>query len=171
MTSSFIGSIATQGYDIRNAQNYSAEGAVVVGVSASSGSPVAVAWAYDLAKRLDVPLIAVRAYRRPGPAAGAFMGTRTLIERSPQLLWEKSNADLIAHVADAIGEEAAKEVTYRVVEGERRRVLVNSSRNAALLVIDSPPNRGFGADTSFSRTVLAHAQCPVLAMPPRVAGY
>lgn len=169
MTTPLIGSLST--YDVRNAQNYSAEGAVVVGVSASSGSPVAVAWGYDLATRLGVPLVAVRAYQRPGPVAGAFMGTRTLLERSPHALWEKSNADLIAHVAHAIGEDAAKKVIYRVVEGERRRVLVDSSRNAALLIIDSPRGHGLGADTPFSRTILAHAKCPVLAMPPRVAGY
>lgn len=171
MSRTSIGSLSLRNFDIRTRSTYSAEGAVVVGVSGSSGSPVAVAWAHDLAERLGVPLVAVRAYRGPGAASSALLGTRTLLERSPANLADTANRELIAHVTDAIGEKAARSVVYRVVEGERRSVLVDSSRNAALLVIDSPPNRGLSADAPFSRTLLNHAQCPVVTMPPRVAGY
>ena len=143
----------------------------MVGVSNRSGSPVAVAWAWDLAQRLNVPLVAVRAYRRPGAASSAFMGTRSLLKRTPQRIAEETNAALIKHVVESIGDEAGHKVVYRVVEGDRRQVLVDSSRNAALLVIDSPPQRRVSADPSFRQSLLLSAKCPVVSMPPRVAGY
>lgn len=144
-------------------------GFVVVGVSGSSGSPVALRWALDAARLRGLRLVAVRAYKVPATSAGSARPTPSRVAGSGDVLREAALEELTAHVRAALGPEDAGEVELRAVRGGRRRVLLGAAKGAAMLVVDAPRARELSADPVFARSLVYRAPCPVVVMPPRVA--
>lgn len=137
---------------------------IVVGVSPTSGSPIALRWGAFEATQRAARLVAVRAWRAPRPPTapgGRPSGITFDVEEQVAL----AESELQSQVHDALGGE--QDVTCRLVRGSPLSVLVRQSAEADLLVIDAPPR------IDFSQSRLAHhlvykARCPVLIMPPAV---
>ncbi|MGN6252757.1 MAG: universal stress protein [Marmoricola sp.] len=131
-------------------------GLVVVGVSARSKSPTALRWAADYAASHDARLEAVRAWR-PGSPQDAHNAT----SRSDAL------ATLRSDVAAVLGEDHGAQV--RLVEGGRRRVLLDAAADADLLVVDAP--RGLATDgPGLVQRLLHGLDCPLVVVPRSIAG-
>lgn len=136
---------------------------IVVGVSETSWSPVALQWAMAQAAKFGGRVVAVRVWR-PEAMANAALSTAdlTVVDGNLKSGVERRLADDVAAV---LGPDHA--VTLKVVEGGRRSVLVEESRDADLLVIDAP--RGVNVKGSvFARRLMYRAHCPVVVMPPEV---
>lgn len=144
------------------------EGFVLVGVSHSSGSPMALRWALDSARLRGFRLVAIRAYKPSSTAVGSVRPTPSLVAGNDEVMRDAALSALEEDVQDALGDDAAG-VQLRVARGGRRRVLVEASRGAALLVVDAPRTREFSTDPVFARSLIYQAHCPVVVMPPHVA--
>jgi nucleotide-binding universal stress UspA family protein len=140
---------------------------IVVGVHGSLGSLQALRWAAGEAGDRQVPLVAVIAWTPPGG---------DLTERShPSLylrrVWQDTaRAQLLAAFDESLGGIPGDLlVQAQVVRGETGPVLVDvADQPGDLLVIGtgrrSPVSRALRK--SVGRYCLAHARCPVLAVPP-----
>lgn len=138
---------------------------VVVGVSSTSKSPTALAWAAAHAAQNDGRLIAVRAWRMPnpqatpsGPAAGRISLAGDIEKEALRSLRED--------VAATLGEDHHAEI--RLVRGGRFNVLIKASAEADLLVVDAPRQLLMGP--MFAHRLIYAAPCPVIVMPPRISG-
>ncbi len=137
---------------------------VVVGVSPTSKSPAALAWAAAQARANHGRVIAVRVLKRHAPTDGseaAPPGSAVDHDPSGQL------ARLTADVSEALGPDHDAEC--RVVHGGRRRGLLAVARHADLLVVDAPQAPS-GTPMLFSSRIVSGASCPVVFMPPEMTG-
>lgn len=138
---------------------------VVVGVSATSKSPTALAWAAAQARQNDGRIIAVRAWRVPGPQATPS-GPPTVGVPRENDLEDAARASLEADVASALGPDHQAEI--RLVRGGKFRVLARAADGADLLVIDAP--RLLVAGPMFAHRLIYALSCPVVVMPPDLPG-
>lgn len=129
---------------------------IVVGVDGSSYGKKALEWAAREARIHDAELVAVHAWQLPSvglPGLTPPYPKDEFIEYARRVVNEA-----IADVPDAAG------ARIEVVEGDPRAVLVDASREAALLVVGSH-GHGVMPGTllgSVSHGVAMHAQCPVV---------
>ncbi|GAA3775545.1 universal stress protein [Streptomyces chiangmaiensis] len=141
---------------------------VVVGVSGSSGSITALRRAVQEARRIDAELWAVSAWDVPG-------GTITAEDNpAPPLLVEQRERRAFLELFDVIdrlfGDDGPGVPVHLVAgRGSAGRVLVQvADRESDVLVVGAGRRgrvrRVFGRPVS--RYCLAHAVCPVLAVPP-----
>jgi hypothetical protein len=138
---------------------------VVVGVSATSKSPQALAWGAAQAAQTNGRLVAVRSWRvtgPPGTTSGAA-AARVTDERDTD---RTEQAALEADVAEVLGPGHGAEV--RAVRGGKRKVLLAAAKEADLLVVDAP--RTFTGAPMFAQRLVYAAACPVVVMPPSVSG-
>ncbi|HEY9292874.1 MAG TPA: universal stress protein [Microlunatus sp.] len=138
---------------------------IVVGVSNTSHSPVALRWGADAAERWDANLLAVRAWRPSHPPSAAS-GRPPAVSRDVAGERQYAEAALTDDVRQALGDD--HHAFCEVREGTPQSVLNALSAIATLLVIDAPRR------TDFSTPMLAHrlvynAACPVVVMPPRIS--
>ncbi|GAB7190898.1 hypothetical protein NUM3379_16050 [Kineococcus sp. NUM-3379] len=141
---------------------------VVVGVSSRSGSPSALQWAAEHAAAVGGHVRAVLAWRPPRPPVTS--GNRppavsTLADQDPQRAAEERLEGLLRA---ALGEDHAVQAV--AVRGAARPVLLRESREADLLVLDSPRAAKLvtpGAKLLAPQLVFS-AACPVVVMPPPV---
>jgi hypothetical protein len=138
---------------------------VVVGVSATSKSPTALAWARAQARQNGGRLVAVRAWRMPNPQATPAGTPASRISRE-QDVEEAARASLEADVAATLGPD--HEAELRLVRGSKFKVLIDAAREADLMVVDAP--RQLLAGPMFAHRLVYAASCPVVVMPPRVSG-
>ena len=140
---------------------------VVVGVSSTSRSPAALKWAVQEAAHHDGVVIALRAWRPPRPpaAVGAKPPTTSL---NGSALAAQAQQDLESDVAHVLGDQ--HDVECRLVNGGRRKALRSVSRYADLLVIDAPQRTDLTSPPLFARRLIYSARCPVVVIPPAVAG-
>ena len=140
---------------------------IVVGVHGSLGSLQALRWATDEARERHVPLVPVIAWIPPG----GDMAERG--HPSPHLrrIWSDAAKERLqgAFEAGLGGLPADVDIEPYVVRGETGPVLVDiADQPGDLLVIGtgrrSPVSRALRK--SVGRYCLAHAKCPVLAVPP-----
>jgi nucleotide-binding universal stress UspA family protein len=140
---------------------------IVVGVHGSLGSLQALRWAADEARERHVPLVPVIAWVPPG----GDMAERG--HPSPHLrrIWSDAARERLlgAFEAGLGGVPADADVEPYIVRGETGPVLVDiADQSGDLLVIGtgrrSPVSRALRR--SVGRYCLAHAKCPVLAVPP-----
>jgi nucleotide-binding universal stress UspA family protein len=140
---------------------------IVVGVHGSLGSLQALRWAAEEARDRRVPLVAVIAWVPPG----GDMAERS--HPSPYLrrVWAEAASSRLAEAFDAglggVPDDLC--VQLRVERGDTGPVLVDvADKPGDLLVIGtgrrSPAGRALRR--SVGRYCLAHARCPVLAVPP-----
>lgn len=136
---------------------------VVVGVSDTSWSPVALHWAIAQAQKFDGRVVAVRAWNPDGRdvMAGASLG-----EVEPATQQIDMEMRLASDVASVLG--LSHDVRTRVVPGSRKSALISASKEADLLVIDAP--RGVNLSGAlFARKLVYKAHCPVVVMPPAIS--
>jgi nucleotide-binding universal stress UspA family protein len=138
---------------------------IVVGVSGTSKSPTALAWAQAQAKQNDGRVVAVRAWRPTVPQATPSGTPASRISREVDVEQEALES-LEADVARALGPDHDAEV--RLVRGGRFRVLAKVSRGADLLVIDAP--RQLLTGPMFAHRLIYTVACPVVVMPPPISG-
>jgi nucleotide-binding universal stress UspA family protein len=140
---------------------------IVVGVHGSLGSLQALRYAADEARERNVPLVPVIAWVPPGG---------DLAERShpsPYLrqLWREAARERLLAAFDAGlgGIPADLRVQPCVERGETGPVLVDIANEPADLLVIGTGRRsliGRALSRSVGRYCLAHAKCPVLAIPP-----
>jgi nucleotide-binding universal stress UspA family protein len=140
---------------------------ILVGVDGSPGSLQALRYAADEARLRNVPLVPVIAWLPPGG---------DIAERrypSPYLrkIWIDAASQRLRDAFDAGlgGVPAGLTVEPRVVRGETGPVLVDAASSAEDLLIIGTGRRSWLRRVlrrSVGRYCLAHARCPVLAVPP-----
>lgn len=140
---------------------------VIVGVHGSLGSLQALRYAAEDAREREVPLVPVIAWIPPG---GDLAERR---QPSPYLrkLWSEAAKTrlLEAFEAGLGGVPGDVDILARVERGETGPVLVDvASEPGDLLVIGTGRRSliGRALRKSVGRYCLAHAKCPVLAVPP-----
>jgi nucleotide-binding universal stress UspA family protein len=139
---------------------------VVVGASGSPGSLRALRYARDLARAHDAPLIPVLAWVPPGGDIADRCAPCGYLRR----IWaEDARQRLHEALTAAWGHIPADPPIQPLVErGEAGWVLVTIAGPGDLLVVGAG-HRGALAPVLYgrvSRYCLAHARCPVLAVPP-----
>ena len=137
---------------------------VVVGVSPTSKSPTALDWARAQAGSAG-KVVAVRAWRMPNPQATPSGTPAGRIAR-PEDVETQASAALAQDVAAALGADHGVEL--RLVRGSKYGVLLAAAADADLLVVDAP--RQLLAGPMFAHRLIYAASCPVVVMPPVVAG-
>ncbi|GAB1332123.1 universal stress protein [Streptomyces sennicomposti] len=138
-----------------------ARGRIVLGVSEKEAGSAAVRFAVEEALLRDVPLEAVRAWRRPLHESPVH----PLIVGEPAHLQERRAAEI---VEDALRDiPAGLRVHRRTIEGFPRDALLAASREADLLVVGARRRQGrFGLQLGrVAHGVLHHAACPVAVVP------
>jgi hypothetical protein len=138
---------------------------VVVGVSGTSKSPTALAWAHAQARQNGGRVVAVRAWRMPNPQATPSGTPAGRISREEDVV-RAAQESLAADVVATLGEDHGAEL--RLVRGGKYNVLVKAAAAADLLVVDAP--RQLMAGPMFAHRLVYAASCPVVVMPPRISG-
>jgi hypothetical protein len=138
---------------------------VVVGVSATSKSPTALAWAAAQAEQNHGRVVAVRAWRMSPPQAtpSGFQAARV---SAAEDIERAARESLESDVADSLGADHKAEL--QLVRGGRYDVLMKAAVGADLLVIDAP--RALIAGPMFAHRLIYAATCPVVVMPPDISG-
>jgi nucleotide-binding universal stress UspA family protein len=140
---------------------------VIVGASGSPGSIRALRFAEDIARHsANAELVPVLAWTPPG---GELADRRS---PSPPMrrVWQQAAAQRLRDALDAAWGGAATGLTVRplVQRGEPGPVLVSIACSADDVLVVGAGRRGMLARVRgrVSRYCLAHAQCPVFAIPP-----
>lgn len=134
---------------------------VVVGVGKDAKDSAAVRFAFDEARRRGVPLEAVRAWRCPAHEST----DHPLLAGEPARLHEQQAEEALAEALQDAPPDI--EVHSRIVEGHARRVLVDLSHHADLLVVGARHRNGhFGLQLGrVAHAALHHSACPVAVVP------
>ena len=140
---------------------------IIVGVHGSLGSLQALRYAADEARQRDVPLLAVNAWLPPG----GEMAERRSPSAYLRKIWRDAASERLLAAFDAGlgGMPADLHVQPQISRGETGPVLVDTADQPDdLLIIGTGRRAGIGRvlHRSVSRYCLAHARCPVLAVPP-----
>ncbi len=140
---------------------------VIVGVSGSSQCLPAVRYAADIARGHDAPLIPVLAWLPPG----GDLADRSHPSPALRQAWaDAARMRLRDALQAAFGGLPADVLTEpQIIRGEPGQTLVRiACREDDLLVIGAGRRSSVGRilHASVSRYCLAHAVCPVLAVPP-----
>jgi nucleotide-binding universal stress UspA family protein len=140
---------------------------IIVGVHGSLGSLQALRYAADEARQRDVPLLAVNAWLPPG----GEMAERRSPSAYLRKIWREAATERLLAAFDAGlgGMPADLHVEPQISRGETGPVLVDTADQPDdLLIIGTGRRAGIGRvlHRSVSRYCLAHARCPVLAVPP-----
>ena len=140
---------------------------IVVGVHGSLGSLQALRWAAEEARERHVPLVPVIAWVPPG----GDVAERS--HPSPYLrqLWRNAARDRLAGAFDEAlgGVPGDLPVQQHVVRGDTGPVLVDAADQPGDLLVIGTGRRNRVSRAlrrSVGRYCLAHATCPVLAVPP-----
>ncbi|HEV7624025.1 MAG TPA: universal stress protein [Amnibacterium sp.] len=142
-------------------------GTVVVGVSPTSGSPAALRWGADEARRRGTDLVALSAWRPPR-APGAPGGRPPGVTYDAEAAVGEARERLADQVRAALGDGA--QVFTEIVHGSRFRVLLQASETADLLVLDAPRRLELPEGPTLARRLIYAAECPVVIMPPKTLG-
>ena len=139
-------------------------GRVLVGTSGSPGSLHALRYGEGLARALDAVLIPVIAWELPG---GNWVGPSGDLRQACRGLACQRLRDALMAVWGDVPDDP--QVQPHVERGPAGWVLVNlASRPDDVLVVGAGRRGALGrlAFSKVSRYCLAHAQCPVVAIPP-----
>ncbi|MFK0024770.1 universal stress protein [Streptomyces sp. NPDC090798] len=139
---------------------------VVLGVGEGPHSTAATRLAFEEAEIRKAALDAVRAWRCP-----AYESTDDpLLEGEPARLHEQRAAEILeSALSKAAVEHPAVDLRRRTAEGSARRILLDASDDADLLVVGVRRHHGL-AGLQLGRvahTLLHHSACPVAVVPQR----
>lgn len=140
---------------------------IVVGVHGSLGSLQALRYAADEARERCVPLVPVIAWVPPGGDSAERGRPVSYLRR----FWQEEAARKLREAFDAgLGGLPDDVLIVPLVErGDTGRVLVEIASSPDDLLVIGTGRRGSMSrllHRSVGRYVLAHAKCPVLAVPP-----
>jgi nucleotide-binding universal stress UspA family protein len=140
---------------------------VVVGVDGSLGSLQALRYAADEARKRCVPLVAVIAWVPPGGDAAERSRPSPYLRR----VWREEARKRLQGAFDAGlgGMPSDMMVQPHVERGDTGQVLVDIANRPDDLLVIGTGRRGLMSrmvHRSVGRYVLAHAKCPILAVPP-----
>lgn len=140
---------------------------IVVGVHGSLGSLQALRWAAEEARAREVPLIPVIAWVPPGGDLAERSHPSAYLRR----VWSDAARDrLLAAFEAGLGAIPGDvSIEARVERGEAGPVLVDVAGQPGDLLVIGTGRRaliGRALRKSVGRYCLAHATCPVLAVPP-----
>jgi nucleotide-binding universal stress UspA family protein len=140
---------------------------VVVGVHGSLGSLQALRYAVSQARERDIPLVAVTAWVPPG---GDIAERRSPSAYLRQVWREAACQRLLVAFEDALGGlPQGVRLEPCVVRGDAAAVLVDVASHPGDLLVIGTGRRGRisrALRRSVARYCLAHATCPVVAVPP-----
>ena len=140
---------------------------IIVGVHGSLGSLQALRFAADEARQRSVPLLAVTAWVPPGGDMAERRHSSPYLRKIwRDAAWERLWAAFDAGLGGVPGD---LHVDTQAVRGDTGPVLVDTADQPDdLLIIGTGRRAGVGRalHRSVSRYCLAHARCPVLAVPP-----
>ncbi|CAL9649963.1 universal stress protein [Streptomyces sp. enrichment culture] len=141
--------------------NQAVRGRVVVGVGDGAEETAVVGFAAREARSRGVPLVAVRAWRRP---AHEPVG-HPLLVGGPALARESQAAEALESALAEVPPDV--DLRRRTVEGPARRVLASASYDADLLVVGLRRHAGrYGLQLGrVAQAVLHHSACPVAVVP------
>jgi len=130
---------------------------IVVGIDGSDGSHEALEWAAAYAEETGRPVRAICAWEYPA-SYGFYMGAA---------VWDQGATSRVMaeeQVAKVTEQHPSVRIDLEVVEGHPSQVLVDSSKDAALLVVGCRGRGGFiGMLLGSTSTHCVHAAaCPVL---------
>jgi nucleotide-binding universal stress UspA family protein len=140
---------------------------VVVGVSGSAGSLVALRYAADLAQDHNAELVPVLAWTPPG----GELADRRHPCAELRVVWAENARERLGKAIElAIGGPAAgPRLEPRVVRGVTGEVLTRVAQQSGDVLIVGTGRHGALrrlASGRVARFCLAHAACPVIAVPP-----
>lgn len=140
---------------------------VVVGVHGSLGSLQALRYAVSQAQDRDVPLVAVTAWVPPGGDLAERRSPSAYLRR----IWQEAAYEkLLGAFDDGLGgRPPGVRLEPCVVRGEAAPVLVDVASHPGDLLVIGTGQRGRirrALRRSVGRYCLAHARCPVVAVPP-----
>ncbi|MCW7944388.1 universal stress protein [Streptomyces hygroscopicus] len=141
----------------------SGAGHIVLGVGEKPADSAAAGFAVEEAQRRGVPLEAVRAWLCPAREST----DHSLLVGEPARLHEGQAVEALEAALRDV--PADVEVHRRAVEGHARRVLLDASADADLLVVGARRHQGhFGLQLGrVAHAVLHHSACPVAVVPQR----
>ncbi len=141
-------------------------GRIVVGVGEDPKASAAVRFAADEARRRRVILEAVRAWRCPVHETV----DHPLLAGRPERVYEERAAEILETALHDVPEDI--EVRRRTVEGHARRVLLDASHQADLLVVGARRREGhLGLQLGrVAHGLLHHSACPVVVVPQHTDG-
>jgi nucleotide-binding universal stress UspA family protein len=132
---------------------------ILVGVDGSDASVEALRKAQELAGPLSARIVALACWDVPPVYDGyVAMGIDDFDVRAGEILQDA--------VIKAFGGSKPDNLETRLVQGHPRRVLIDESRGADMLVLGRRGHGGFGGLLlgSVSSALVAHAHCPVLVV-------
>ena len=140
---------------------------IVVGVHGSLGSLQALRWAAEEARARQVPLVPVIAWVPPG----GDLSERSHPSQYLRQVWRDAACQRLAAAFDAGlgGVPSDVRVLPCIERGETGPVLVDIAGQPGDLLVIGTGRRslvGRAVRKSVGRYCLAHAKCPVLAVPP-----
>ena len=141
---------------------------IVVGVDHSDGARAALVFAHEEARLRDAKLCAVHAWQAAYLGYSGFEGSVPAVGVDISALRDAATATLEATVGRALPTPGDVEIEQRIVEGPAAGVLIDESRNAAMLVVGSRGHGGFAQLLlgSVSQQCAQHASCPVVIVRP-----
>jgi nucleotide-binding universal stress UspA family protein len=140
---------------------------VIVGTSGSPGSLHALRYGEGLARAHDAVLVPVLAWELPGGDYAERVQPSGDLRREWQRLACERLRDALIAVWGRVPDDPL--VQPHLERGPAGWVLVNLARRPGDVLVVGAGRRGALARMAFSRVgryCLAHAQCPVLAIPP-----
>ncbi|MFB7712430.1 universal stress protein [Streptomyces sp. NPDC056105] len=139
---------------------------ILLGVGDPTTGAEAVRFAFREAEARRCTLDALRAWRCPAHETTDHPGLADEPERYHE---EQASARLDAVLQEAMADHPDVKVCRAIVEGTARKVLVQRSAAADLVVIGARRRHGhFGLQLSrVGHTLLHHADCPVAVVPQR----
>ncbi|MFF3656228.1 universal stress protein [Streptomyces olivochromogenes] len=139
---------------------------VVLGVGGEPHGTVATRFAFEEAEVRGATLDAVRTWRCPAYESA----DDPLLEGEPARLHEQRAAEIMeSALSKAADEHPAVDLHRRTAEGSARRILVDASEGADLLVVGVRRHHGL-AGLQLGRVahrLLHHSACPVAVVPQR----
>jgi nucleotide-binding universal stress UspA family protein len=145
-------------------------GRVVVGTSGSPGSIPALRSAGDIARREDVPLVAIHAWLPPGGDLAERRAPSAYLRK----MWAEAASERLTESLETAWGCIPPwlQIQCVVVRGAAGPVLVELANSSADLLVIGAGRRGCLrriGHAEVSRYCLARASCPVLAVPPAAA--
>jgi nucleotide-binding universal stress UspA family protein len=137
---------------------------IVVGIDGSEGSQHALRWAIDEARRRNEPLDVVHVWHFPYIGATPF-GPSPILD--PAAFEEDARA-ILEHAVETEPTEDVKMNKVLVCGEAAPHTLIELAKGADLLVVGTRGRGGFIGLLlgSVSQTVIHHAPCPVVVVPP-----
>ncbi|MFI6494407.1 universal stress protein [Streptomyces sp. NPDC050564] len=140
---------------------------VVLGVGEDSHTSAAARFAFQEAEVRRAALHAVRAWRCPAHETT----DHPLLTGEPARLHEQRAVEILeSALSEAAADHPSVDLRRRTVEGTARRVLLDASADADLLVVGARRREGhFGLQLGrVAHAVLHHSACPVAVVPQQV---